>query len=46
MGQMSETSMKILFTVIMVSSFFIPLAFYLLFGPQRFEKRDKESKQP
>lgn len=46
MVEMGETSNKILFIVIMVSSFFIPLGFYLLFGPQRFEKRDKESKQP
>lgn len=46
MGQMSETEMKIFLAVIMIVALLIPLAFYLMWGPQRFEKRDKESKQP
>lgn len=42
---MSETEMNILLAVTMIIALLIPLAFYLLWGPHRFEKRDKETKQ-
>ena len=41
MSQMNETSMHILLTLVMIVSLFIPLGFILLFGPQRFEKKEK-----
>lgn len=41
MEQMSETSELILIGVLGIISLFIPLTFILLFGPKRFEKREK-----
>ena len=41
MSQMSETSMHVLLAIVMIVSLFIPVAFILMWGPQRFEKKEK-----
>ena len=41
MSQMNETSMHILLTLVMIVSLLVPFAFILMFGPQRFEKKEK-----
>jgi len=44
MSEINETPEFILFAVIMITALLVPVAFILMWGPQRFEKRDKKAK--